>query len=204
MSTLTSITESKWHGILAQHLWKQKRGKFMQEKNLWITKTALLLAMLIVLQAVTRSFSQLVTGSCVNAVLALAILVIGFSSGIIVAAISPFAAFLLGIGPQLFPIVPAIAVGNIVFVAVLWVLTHKHQDELKWSLIGWFFSALCKFLTLYVIVVQLLCHILPLKEAQIAAFSAMFSWPQLFTALIGGAAAMLIAPRLRRALRSES
>ena len=176
----------------------------MREKTLWITKTAMLLALLIVLQAVTRSFSQLVTGSCVNAVLALAVLTAGLPSSIVVASISPFAAFLLGIGPQLFPIVPAIAAGNIVFVAALWVLTHKHQGELKWSLTGWFFSALCKFLTLYVIVVQFLCRVLPLKEAQIATFSTMFSWPQLFTALIGGAAAMLIAPRLRKALRSDS
>lgn len=174
----------------------------MKEKTLWITKTALLLALLIVLQAVTRSFSQLVTGSCVNAVLAIAVLTAGLPSGIVVAAISPFVAFLLGIGPQLFPIVPAIAAGNIVFVAVLRALTRKHQDEMQWRLIGWLVSAICKFLTLYVIVVQLLCRILPLKEAQIATFSAMFSWPQLFTALIGGAVAMLIAPRLRKALRS--
>ena len=176
----------------------------MREKTLWITKTAMLLALLIVLQAVTRGFSQLVTGSCVNAVLALAVLTVGLPSGIAVAAISPFAASLLGIGPQLFPIVPAIAAGNIVFETVLWVLTHKHPDEMKWSLIGWLVSSVCKFLTLYVIVVQLLCRILPLKEAQIATFSAMFSWLQLFTALIGGAVAMFVAPRLRKTLRSES
>lgn len=204
MNTLTSITESNWHGILAQHLWKQKRGKLMREKTLWITKTAMLLALLIVLQTVTRSLSQLVTGSCVNAVLALAVLTAGLPSGVVVAAISPFAAFLLGIGPQLFPIVPAIAAGNIVFVSVLWALTHKHQDDMKWILPGWCTSAICKFLTLYVIVVQFLCRILPLKEAQIATFSAMFSWPQLLTALIGGAVAMFITPRLRRSLRSET
>jgi len=29
----------------------------------------------------------------------------------------------------------------------------------------------------------------------------MFTWPQLFTALIGGAVALLIAPVLRKALR---
>lgn len=162
----------------------------------------MLLALLIVLQAVTRSFSQIITGSCVNAVLALAVLTVGLPSGIVVAAISPFAAFLLGIGPQLFPIVPSIAAGNIVFVAVLWALTHSHQNETKWSLIGWCISAVCKFLTLYLIVVQLLCRVLPLKEAQIATFSTMFSWLQLLTALIGGAVAMFIAPRLRRALRS--
>ena len=33
--------------------------------------------------------------------------------------LSPFFAFLLGIGPQLLPIVPAIAVGNAVFAVLL-------------------------------------------------------------------------------------
>ena len=176
----------------------------MREKTLWLTKTAMLLALLIVLQAVTRSFSQIITGSCVNAVLALSVLTVGIPAGLVIAAISPFVAFLLGIGPQLLPIVPAIAAGNIVFVAVLWALTHNHQAELKWNLLGWCSSAACKFLTLYVVVVQVLCRILPLKEAQIATFSTMFSWLQLLTALIGGAVAMLIAPRLRKAMRSGS
>lgn len=169
----------------------------MKKKTVWITKTAALLALLTVLQAVTRGFSQLVTGSCVNAVLALAALTVGISGGVIIAALSPFIAFMFGIGPQLFPVVPAIAAGNTVFVATLWALTHKHQKEKKRHWIAWCVSAACKFLTLYVIVVQLLCRILPLKEAQIATFSAMFSWPQLITALIGGAVALLIAPRLR-------
>ena len=44
----------------------------MRQKTLWITQTAALLALLIILQLATRSAGQLVTGSCVNAVLALA------------------------------------------------------------------------------------------------------------------------------------
>lgn len=169
----------------------------MKQKTLWLTKTAMLLALLIVLQAVTRSLSQFVTGSCVNAILALSVLTVGLSSGIIIAVISPFVAFILGIGPQLFPIVPVIAVGNAVFILILWLLTHKHPDEKKWGLLAWVVAAVCKFLTLYVIIVQVLCRILPLPDAQIAVFSVMFSWPQLITALIGGAVALLLSPRLR-------
>ena len=176
---------------------KEKEVMLMKKRTLWITKTAMLSALLIILQAATRSFSQLITGSCVNAVLALSALTVGISGGILIAVISPFVAFLLGIGPQLIPIVPAIAAGNAVFVVVLWALTHNHVKEKKWSLSAWCLSAVCKFLTLYIIVVQLLCRILPLADAQIAVFSAMFSWPQLFTALIGGAVALLAAPRLR-------
>ena len=172
----------------------------MKAKTLWITQTAMLLALLIVLQAATKGFSQLVTGSCVNAVLAITVLVVGLSSGIIVAAISPFVAFLLGIGPQLFPIVPTIAVGNIVFVIILWTLAYKHLNDIKWKLLAWCVSSVCKFLALYLIVVQLICRIMPLKDAQINMFSTMFSWPQLITALIGSAVALLIAPQLRRVI----
>ena len=49
----------------------------MRQKTLWITQTAALLALLIMLQLATRSAGQLVTGSCVNAVLALAALIAG-------------------------------------------------------------------------------------------------------------------------------
>ena len=87
----------------------------MNKKIRWITETALLLAMLIVLQSVTKSFGQIVTGSCVNAVLAIAALVAGTSSGIVIAVVSPVLAFLLNIAPQAVT-VPAIMVGNTVFV----------------------------------------------------------------------------------------
>ena len=50
-----------------------------------VTETGVLLALLIVLQAATRSAGQYVTGTCVNAVLALAVLAAGLWSGAAVA-----------------------------------------------------------------------------------------------------------------------
>ena len=89
----------------------------MKNKILWITRTAVMLALLVVVQYVTsfipKPVQQYVTGSCVNAVLAVAVLMSGFWSGTAVAVVSPFVAFLFGIGPQLLPIVPAIAAGNL-------------------------------------------------------------------------------------------
>ena len=99
----------------------------MNKKTLWLTRTAMLIALLLVLQSVTKGAGQYVTGSCVNAVLAVAALVSGIQSAAVVALVSPFAAFLLGIGPQLLPIVPAIALGNLVYVVVLWVILRKHK-----------------------------------------------------------------------------
>ena len=39
-----------------------------------------------------------------------------------------------------------------------------------------------------------------LKAPMLKALPATFSWPQLFTALIGGAVALLIVPVIRKAL----
>ena len=171
----------------------------MKSKTRWITETAIMLAMLVILQAVTKSAGQLVTGSCVNAVLAVSTLLSGCSSGLTVALLSPFVAFALGIGPQLLPIVPAIALGNAVYVLLLSRLCGRKPPMWRCCLAvaG---SAGAKFLTLYLVVVKLLCSILPLKQPQIATFSTMFAWPQLITALIGGAAALLIVPVIRKAL----
>ena len=40
----------------------------MNKKVRWITETAVMLALLVALQALTKGFGQFVTGSCVNAV----------------------------------------------------------------------------------------------------------------------------------------
>ena len=60
------------------------------KKTIWIVRTAVCLALLLVLQVATKSLGQFVTGSCVNLVLAMAALTGGVWSGVIVAVISPF------------------------------------------------------------------------------------------------------------------
>lgn len=172
------------------------------KKTIWITETAVLLALLIVLQWVTKPLGQLVTGSCVNAVLAVAVLACGLGSGLTVALISPFCAFLLGIGPQLFALIPAIALGNGVYVLALH-LVHGPRPKLPGKILALLSAAFGKFAVLYLVVVQLLCRVLPLKQPQINTFTAMFSTPQLVTALIGGALALLIVPVLKKALRKS-
>ena len=178
-----------------------KKKDFMMKKTLWITQTAVLTALLVLLQSVTKAGGQFLTGSCVNAVLGVAVLYSGLWSGVTVAVISPFLAYALGIGPQIVPVIPAIAVGNAVYVLVLYFLCF-HEKFAGWrQWIGWICAALCKFLALYFLVAQLLCRVLPLAEKQIATLTAMFSWPQLVTALIGGVIALLIVPVLRKSFR---
>lgn len=170
----------------------------MSKKTLFITRTAAMLALLIVLQAATKNLGQFVTGSCVNAVLAAATLLGGFASGLIVAVVSPFLAFLLGIGPKLIEVVPAIAIGNLVLVLILWAI--KGDGALN-RVIKWIAASVGKFLVLYLLVIQLLCRVMTLPEKMTATFSTMFSWPQLVTALIGSGIMLLILPILQKAIR---
>ena len=179
----------------------------MKKKIRWITETAIMLALLVTLQALTKPLGQLVTGSCVNTILAVSALVGGLGCGLTVAVISPILAFLLGIAPQILT-VPAIMAGNAVFVLLLSVLADKSGKNLVKQGIAWVVSAAAKFVTLYVIVVKIICGVMAssllasgtLKEPMLKALPATFSWPQLFTALIGGAIALLIVPILKKAL----
>lgn len=179
----------------------------MNKKIRWITETALLLALLIVLQSVTKSFGQFVTGSCVNAVLALAALLTGLGSGITIAVISPVLAFLLGIAPQAVT-VPAIMVGNTVFVVLIRMIAGTDSKVLGKQIAAWIIAALAKFAVLYLLVVKIICGLAAapllaagtLKEPMLKMLPAMFAWPQLVTALIGGAIALILVPVLRKAL----
>ena len=173
-----------------------------------ITETAIMLALLVTLQALTKPMGQLVTGSFVNGVLAVTVLVAGLYSGITVAVISPVLAYLLGIAPQLLT-VPAIMVGNAVYVILLYHIAGKGSVQFIRQVAAWLIAAIAKFAALYGIVVWLFCDVLAeallasgaLKQPMLQVLPATFSWPQLITALIGGGAALLMMPVLRKALR---
>lgn len=182
----------------------------MNKKIRWITETAIMLALLVTLQAMTKGFGQFVTGSCVNAVLAISALVGGLSSGVVVALVSPVLAFLLGIAPQILT-VPAIMAGNTVYVVVLSLLVDKTGKNLVKQAIAWIAAAAAKFAVLYAAVAWLICDVFAeallasgnLKQPMLTALPATFGWPQLVTALIGGAVALLIVPVLRKALHKN-
>ena len=179
----------------------------MNKKIRWITETAVMLALLVTLQALTKGFGQLVTGSCVNAVLAVSVLVGGWGTGLTVALVSPVLAYLLGIAPQILT-VPAIMAGNTVYVILLRLIAGEKGASGAKRIVVWLAAAIAKFATLYVIVVKLVCGVMApallesgvMKEPMLKALPATFSYPQLITALIGGAVALVIVPVLRKAL----
>ena len=101
----------------------------MSKKIRWITETAVMLALLVTLQWVgsfipEQMTKQLITGTMVNCVLAVTVLLVGLSSGITVALISPVCAFLFGIAPNFITVAPIMA-GNCCYVALLHLIAGK-------------------------------------------------------------------------------
>lgn len=176
----------------------------MKKKTLWITETAVMLALLIALQWASKPLGQLVTGSSVNTVLAVSALLCGLSSGLTVALLSPLFAYFLGIAPNLIA-VPVIMVGNSLFVLLLSVFSGK---QIWKSVLAWLVAATAKFAAMYALIVWVICGLAAdflisqgiLKTPMLKMLPATFSWPQLVTALIGGGIALLMVPVLKKAL----
>ena len=171
----------------------------LNKKTVWITSTAVLIALLIGMQVFTAQFGQFVTGSLVNLILIISVMTCGPASGLTVAVFSPFFAKLLGIGP-LWTIVPFIAIGNVVLVLVWHFLGNMRFANVHIvRVIALIAAAVCKFLTLYIGVARITVPLfLNLPEPQAAAISSIFALPQLITASIGGALALVIIPVLTR------
>jgi len=176
---------------------------FKHEKVLWITRTAVLIALTVALQALTLQFgNQFVTGSIVNFMLIISVMTCGFTTGLTVSFFTPILPTLLGFGP-VWPIIPFIILGNTALVTV-WHLVGNRKIVNKYVtyIITVLTGATAKFLVLYFGVVQIaIPYILGLPEGNI--MSVLFSYPQLITASIGGICAVIILPALQKALKNR-
>lgn len=190
----------------------------MNRKVRWITQTAVMLALLICLQWIgsfipVQLTKQLITGTFVNCVLAVTVLLVGMSSGITVAVISPVCAFLLGIAPNFITVLP-IMLGNVCYVALLRLLVGNTGKPVWRQPAGLIAAATIKFAVLYILVVKVICGVASnaligkklgqtvlLAPPMLKMLPTMFAWPQLVTAVLGGAVAFLIWPTLRKVLQ---
>ncbi|MGN1059499.1 MAG: ECF transporter S component [Clostridia bacterium] len=169
----------------------------------WITRTAIFLALLVLLQFVTKPLGQLVTGSVVNLLLAASAVLCGTAAGVVIALVSPFLAYFLGIGPAFIQLLPFIALGNLTLVLTFSLLLKRSQTVAYWFM-AIVSAALLKFIVLYLGVVQLALPLIPnIKSTQLTMLTAMFSWPQLITAAIGGLLAFLLVPPVQKALQHK-
>ena len=160
-----------------------------------LTNTALMLALLIILQLITKSFGQIVTGSCVNCVLAISCLLFGNFSAITIALISPFLAYLFGIGPQFIQLTICISLGNLTYVLLISLLNKSKQKWMKYFSIV--IAALAKYLVLYLTVVKLVGPMI-LNEKQLSVIAVSFGFTQFITATIGGYLALFTSKYIRR------
>lgn len=190
----------------------------MNGKIRWITETAVLLALLICLQWLgsmipSQMIKQLITGTCVNCVLAVAAFYAGYGSGLIVALISPVFAYLLGIAPNFITVLPIMA-GNACYVVLLRLIAGKSGKPFWKQPVALSVAASAKFAVLYLLVVKVICgvaadallgkkvgDVVVLAPPMLKMLPAMFAWPQLITAISGGIIAIAITPVLRKALR---
>jgi len=177
---------------------------------LWITRTAIFTALLITMQLVTTPLgNQFVTGSVNNLIMIVSLLVCGPATGIVVGIISPLCVSLIGFGPAFPPLVPFIALGNAVFILAWFFLRKLNKSDkpgMRHNTINCLIAvgaAAIKFLTLYTTIVKFaMPFLLDLNEAQSAVLGLAFSYPQIITAIIGGAIALAISPRLQKALKT--
>lgn len=131
-------------------------------------------------------FPQYVTGPMVNAILILTCLVLGFSKAALLSVITPFAALAQGIilGPfslTLIPLIPAIALANVILVGMIAILSSKNY----WLAVGVGALGKSTFLTLVALFIN---QWLYLPTPTLIAMS----YPQLLTALSGGVIAYCI------------
>ena len=169
---------------------------------LWITRTAVLLALLVGAQVVTAPLQlTLLTGSLVNLILVISVISSGAYTGLAVGILSPFFAALVGIG-AIWPIVPFVSFANAAFIMIWHCGDKLHIADKKFikRIITCVVAALCKFALLYLGVVRVaIPFILDIPEPVANALTVAFSINQLFTALIGGTLAILALPAIERA-----
>ena len=158
----------------------------MKGKLNLLTKAALLLAVAIVFQLV--KMGQYVTGTGINAVLVTAVGVCGLPWAIAIGIMTPMLAVLLGVQPPpAIVLVPFIMAGNTVYV-VLFSLLRRYSDYA-----GIIAAAPAKFILLYT-AANIIIGKLP------APIKLAFSFPQLITALAGGAIALAVLKTVPRKL----
>ena len=169
----------------------------------WIAYTAMGIALVVVAQFLGSripsiatifgpfSVQQLITGTLVNCILLVFTARAGIASGAVIGVLSAFLAAFMGISQVV--VSPMVAVGNALLCIIYGLLARRPSWHVPAMIVGAVVK--CAFLWL---TVPMILATAGLPEKQTAMLSIMFSWPQGVTALIGGALALLILPRLRK------
>jgi hypothetical protein len=183
------------------------------KKVLWITQTAMLIALVVLAQLLSKvippvvvgpfKLSQIVTGSLVNLVLIIGAFLPGMASAGTAALISPILAAFFGIIPGNLPqMVPVVMAGNLVIVFIIWLCYRASNGLGKRSatvlnIAGIVAGALLKALAMWAATEKIIVPVLHIAPKLEKILVATVSLPQFVTALIGGAIALLIMPAMK-------
>jgi hypothetical protein len=193
----------------------ERLNKMKNKQLLWITTTAVLLALIVVAQILPFPSSipllrQLFTGSLINLILITAAGSIGLKSGATLAVLSPVLAFLLGQLPAPL-LIPIVATGNFIVVLVTWWFFKEAQKKESKSgmlilvLSGVLLGAIFKCAFLWIATAKIITPILvskSTKQVLINALNLSMSWPQAIAAIVGGILALLILPSIKRYIKN--
>ncbi len=140
---------------------------------------------------------QWLTGPIINALLVLSLFLLGIRSAVFVALIPSIVALSVGLLPAILaPMIPFIMLSNILFVLVIDLVykSIKNEKASYWLaiLLASFIKFTFLFLSVSVISKLLIKSELAVKVAQI------LSWPQFYTALLGGVIAFIILKCLKK------
>jgi len=162
----------------------------------FVTRTAILLALTVVFQMAGRAIpnNNFIVGPLVNACLIISTAMVGIFGGLVIAVISPFTSLINNHAPiagALLPFSPFVAAGNFVLVLSYYLLMKRSQ------IAGIIVGSILKSGFLYGGVILFLKIFSFPKFANTLMF--LFGWPQLVTALIGGAVALIVIKSLGKA-----
>jgi len=134
---------------------------------------------------------QIVTGPLVNALLFIATVVLGWRKAVWICLLPSVVAYSLGVLPAILgPMIPFIMLGNIILVVVFHPLWRKNF----WLGVG--AASILKFIFLFAS--SRLLFSLILKNTLAPAIAMTMSWPQLYSALIGGIIAYIFLKFVKR------
>ena len=171
------------------------------DKIRMLTRTAVLLAVVVVVQMVGRSLpnNSFIVGPLVNMCLLIAAMTAGIGGGLAISVLTPFTSLIGNNAPiaaALLPFAPFIAVSNVILVLVFYFLYNKNKY------IGVVCAAILKFIFLF-LSVRLFVNIFDFPKFA-KNLVLLFSWPQLITALIGGFVALPIIIGVKKATKRNN
>ena len=144
---------------------------------------------------------QFLTGPIINALLILSFIYLGQSKAFFLALIPSSVALANGLLPvALAPMLPFIMISNCLYIAVF-ARFYQSKSKLGQNLLIVLFAASLKSLFLFLVAKLIMEGLLVASLS--TRIASMMSWPQMWTALVGGTLALLLQKNLEKIYASK-